>query len=536
MKIKSIIALLLIALLSVTTDYCKIKNPIDGAKLIINFDLLKTYVNLQFTDAKTGDLIGFTGDVEVTVSIMGENSDAVVDNSGVIRESFSSANGFLGLALNPNTEFVPSVSNPIKFTVVATLDGYISTSKSMTILAEGTYNEKIVMTDISNPPDGVVVKEEKGVGSLVDGTVQEDIAVKTQGDEVGISIPAGTVIRDGNGNTLSGSLDITLVYFDNLKDESLASFPGGLMTTIYQDGQSQDGAFFSAGFLALEISDQNGVSAKTFEENTLGLSMGIQAATYNPETQATIAAGDDLPVYSYDPDNGQWTYEQTVSVESGGRSDFTVTAQLSHLSYWNFDWFWSEYCDEGIQFLFTGDFGGCSCTTQFGIMRKQADNTFFSYIDLYGCENELIQTYYAPANMPVYIEWVNSGCFNTIVDEDFTYIENLCAPDVVELNLITLGANTTTVTIDVMGRCASNPDVEIRPTYGGWFRPVDEYCWRWEFMTNGIAQICDVEIGKEYVIGTYFNGQWYEMNYIVEQDMIVEWDIDLPDDFCSQVF
>ncbi|PLX08073.1 MAG: hypothetical protein C0598_12470 [Marinilabiliales bacterium] len=538
MKIKTLISISLALVILIFADACKVKNPLEGAKLILNYDILNTYINVQFQDAATGNLIGFNDNTQVRVIVTGDGSEAVLDNTGVQKDEYKSSNGFMGLALNPNTEFVPSNTNPIKFTLVAKLDGYISTSQSMTITEEGTYNVKIVMTDISNPPNGVIVQEEKGVGNLEagSGTVQEEIGIKTQGDELEIIIPEGTVIKDGNGNPLGGSLDITLVYFDNLLDESLAAFPGGLMTRVNQNGETLDGAFFSAGFAAIEITDENGVSAETFEENPVLLNMGIQAPTYNPETQASIAAGDQLPVYSYNTDNGEWTLEQTVTVESGSRSDFMATAELTHLSYWNFDWFWSFYCTYGVQFKFVGDYAGCGCAEVSGIMRKQADNTFFSYIYFYACDGQLNPTYYAPADMPVYIDWIDNGCSGIVVQEDMTYIDNLCSTDIIEVTLTTNGANRTNITVDASAYCVSNPDVEIRPTYGAYFRPVDSYCWRWSFMYNGYVEICDVEIGKEYVIGTYFNGEWYETNYTVQSADIFLWDIQLPSEACEQIF
>ena len=536
-KLISITLLLLLTLGAVTSlDSCKFKNPIEGVKLIINYDLIKTFINVEFVDATTGEMIGQDDDTKVKVIITGPDADAVLDNTGIAKDEFYSTKGFMALALNPNSEFVPTAENPIRFTVVATLDGYISTSKTITLGQEGTFNERIVMTDISNPPSGVVVKEEKGIGDLQDGVVQEEISVRTQNDEAYLIIPGGTVIKDGNGNTLTGSLDITLVYFSNLEDASLAAFPGGLMTRVKQDGQTIDGAFFSAGFMAIEVNDQNGTKAEIFEENTAELGMGIDGQTYNPETSSQIGTGNELPLYSYDPETGEWTQEQIVTVESGDRSDFQVTAQISHLSYWNFDWFWSEWCYEGLRIEFIGDFGECGCTQQLGIMRKQVDNSFFSYVYFMACEGEYIQTYYAPANMPVYIEWINQSCSRIVVEEDYTYIENLCAPDLLLINIIAFQANTTTVTVDVMGRCASNPEVEIRPTYGAWYRPLNDYCWRWAEMHNGYTEICDVVIGQEYVIGTYFNGQWYEHVELVTQDSYVFWEIDLPEEFCNEIF
>lgn len=538
MKVKSIISLALALFLLIFADSCKVKNPLEGAKLIINYDILKSYINVQFEDAATGKLIGFEGNNQVKVTITGENADAVLDNTGVLKEEYKSSNGFLGLALNPNNKFIPTQSNPIKFTIVAKIDGYISTSKNVTISEEGTYHLKIVMTDVSNPPSGVIVREAKGVGNLESGTgsLLSELVVKTSGDEVEIIIPEGTVIKDSDGNTLSGSLDITLVYFDNLLDGSLAAFPGGLITRVNQNGQTLDGAFFSAGFVALEIADENGNSAETFEENQVLLNMIVKAPTYNPETQTNVAAGNELPVYSYNTKNGEWTLEQTVIVESGEGSDYLASAELSHLSYWNFDWFSSQYCDNGVTFKFTGNYAGCGCTELTGIMRKQADNTFLSYIYFYACDGQLNPTYYAPANIPVYIEWYDNACSGVVVQEDITYIDNLCSTDIIEVNITTANTNRTDITVDIMAHCTSNPNAVLKPNFGVWFRPADSYCWRWAYMSNGLADICDIEIGKEYVIGTNLSGSWYQTNYTITESSILEWDIELPSDVCSNIF
>ena len=77
MKIKSIISLTLALFLLIFADSCKVKNPLEGAKLIINYDILKTYINVQFEDAATGNLIGFEGNDQVRVTIYGEDADAV---------------------------------------------------------------------------------------------------------------------------------------------------------------------------------------------------------------------------------------------------------------------------------------------------------------------------------------------------------------------------------------------------------------------------------------------------------------------------
>lgn len=515
----------------------KIESPTKGVKLIVNYDLLKTYVNIRFYDAATGQQIGMDDGKQVSVNITGESASAVIDMEGESGKTYKSGGGYMTLYLNPNVEFFPSLENPIRFSIVAQLEGYMQASRSMVITENGDYFVDISMVQSQLPPEGVVVTKEDNIGNAVQGEIQEDISVKTNGDLAGVFIPKGTVLKDENGNVLSGSLNIEITHFDNLKDQSLASFPGGLMSGLKKNESIKDGVFYTVGFVSVEIKDNSGKQAKIIEGEPMALTLMVPEQTFNPQTSSTVNSGDYVSVQSYDPEEGVWNYEQASNIESV-MNGMEVTAWLNHLSYWNFGWFYENSCETGVEIAFTGDQSGCECVNVQGIMRKTQDDTFLRYVNMEVCDGETVIVTNAPANIPVYIEWSNTTCYNYFVDPAYNplHIVDLCNNNQYDVPLLNESGQITNISIDVTARCDSYPDVEVHPTFGFWFRESAGNCWRYGFMYDGKANICDVEIGKDYVIGAYYENSWNEWEVTVTQSEYVVLDMELPDGVCNTLF
>lgn len=534
-----ILLFVLIAFTVVMSFYAcqKIEDPTRGVKLILNYDLLKTNINVRFYDAATGLRIGAEDGKQVSVSISGETSSAVIDMAGESGKTYKSGGGYMTLYLNPNVEYQPDIDNPIRFTIVAQLDGYLEASRSMVITKEGDYFVEMTMVQSQLPPEGVVIARETEVGTLIQGKVQADISVKTNKNQASVLIQEGTVIKDENGNTLGGSLNVEITYFNNLADQSLAAFPGGLLSGLQKNGNAEDGVFYTAGFLSVEITDNNGRKAKTFEGEPLAISIMVSEQTYNPQTFSNINTGDNVSVFSYDPAAGYWDYEQSSTMQAS-YSGMEVTAWINHLSYWNFGWFFGNNCDEGVDLLFTGDQSACECVNVKGIMRKSEDDTFLRFVNIEACDGEPVTITNAPANLPVYIEWQDTDCSNYYVDPSSNPLQlnNLCSSEQYSVPMVSENNQTATISIDVTAHCTQYPDVEVHPTFGVWFRELDGICWRWAYMYDGKADICDVEMGKDYVIGAYFNNTWNEWDVTVSQTEYVVLDMKLPDDVCSTMF
>ncbi len=525
---------------------CKKKNLAEGAKLIINYDLMKTTITVNFVDAKTHELIGKQGGKSVKITVGGADKDAVVDITGVKNEFYKSVNGFMSLALNPNAPFVPSVDNPIRVSLIAKTDGYITTGKSLLITKEGNYQIQIAMIDLGNLPDGVEKVWKTGMGNIVDDTLQGDVNITTPATNVKFTIPSGTIILDAGGNALQSPLTVSIIYFSNRSNEALAAFPGGLFVSIDNNGVIQDGTFFSAGFTTIEVYGANGRKAKTFINKKPRIEMLVNANTYNPETQSTIANGDLLPLYSYEPDSGTWSYEGVDTIISNGTSrtfaktnGFSVSAEITHLSYFNFDWFWLASCNNGGQLVFHFDtLNTCNGSYLTGIIKKQVDSSYLTWIGVNAYYGDTVNLMYAPSGIPVFIDWHSSSCNNAVVAPQANplLIDDLCANSIHSIPLVPEGRYISTTTIDVSAYCSSNSNIVIRPSFGIWYRRVNDFCWNWADMFNGYSRVCGLQIGTEYVFAIYYEGNWETWNATINQSFYIVHRFQLPSSVCNNVF
>ncbi|MDP3462239.1 MAG: hypothetical protein Q8S18_05550 [Bacteroidales bacterium] len=535
----AILSILLMVTIFTGLSCKKLKDVTDGAKLIVDFNIIETSIDVKLYDAKTGQLIGFDDDKSVTITITGSDKNGVLDATGLqpANNQYLSQKGILGLALNPNSEYTPSSMRTVSFNIVARLEGYLTTSQHVSLSATGKNFVRINMVALDNPPDGVTVLNESGLGNVFNGQLEESVVVTTPGNMAELTIPAGITMKDADGIALSGPLDILLVHFDNTVDEAMSAFPGGLMTNVnLMDGSTADGMFFSAGFVAIEIRDGSGRQAKTFENGTLGLISVVGDNTFNPEAQRNVAAGDVIPLWSYDEETGMWTEEDELIIESNEGS-FQISAQLSHLSYFNFDWFWTEYCTYGPEFNFIVNGDVCDCFPLEGVMRRQSDNAVISWLYFWICQDEPVQTFFAPANIPVYIEWFDENNPTITVNAEYqpTMIDNLCqgTPITIYLTAVPYG---TIVTAEVEAYCASDPNFIIRPNFSVYFHKAGDLNLRYAEMVNGYAEICGVEVGATYYIFCYYDGTYYYEPFTVTQTSYEYINFELPAEVCSEVF
>lgn len=329
----------LILILAMAGSSCdKFNLNTDDLDITLDMSVIKTFVNLQFKDAATGDLIGFDDYRQVEVTVFGPDSQWVVNTSGYRTNQFFSTAGFMTAGLDPYNA-IPSAENPVELTFVARLEGFLPTSIPIRLIYEGDHDFIINMVYLEAPPSGVLVERHEDVGNSSGGTLNEEINLITSKNEVSLRLPEGTEIRDKLGNPLQGKLDVSVAYFNPTKSDALACFPGGLSVEVNsQDGDKAEGAFFSAGFVAIDLTDESGKEAATFTGKNLELDMAIDEGIINYETGEPVKAGDMVPIWSYNEETGDWTFEKYTYI-TASPTGLRATANMPHLSYWNFDWF-----------------------------------------------------------------------------------------------------------------------------------------------------------------------------------------------------
>lgn len=532
MKSFKLITLLFIGILFTLNSCKKVTNPTDGVKVIVDYDLIETTFSVKFIDAKTGQLIGWDNNEQVVVKITGENADAIIDVSGLQRDSYKSINGFIELALDP--DYSPSQQNPIKFTVIASKGGYLTTSKLIEVISNDNIIFEVRMVKLDDPPNGVSRIVDNSGKTDPNGEGENDIVLTTPNGMARLIIKAGTILKDSDDEPLSGQLTIDFIHFSNMEDQSLSAFPGGLRANVeMQDGSYQQVFFFSGGFIALDINDESNNYADTVLVNPMELRMKLPELTYNPYTDGGVAAGDTLPVWSYDIESGEWDYEttDTVFMDEG---EYYINTEMWHLSWWNWDWWWEWICPEGLIINFTSEQYYCPCYWWRTEVRNDFNNTLMWDTYMYACENDPVRLYNAPGGIAVNLYFADN-CSKIYTEEEFYYVENLCAPD--ELNVAfyaeQLGEN---VGLEITAFCASNPNFIILPTLSYWVKKWDDDCYRWFELLDGKGEMCGVELGETYEIGIYIDGEWHSHEFIVNDTLYVEHEIELPPEVCSTVF
>ncbi len=538
----SILFLAVIALAYVSFYSCKkIPNPSGSGdeKDTINYDLIKTSIHVQFVDASTNEFIIPEEGSSLKVNIVGKSQAAVFDIIGMQKEEYIAQQGFTTFALNPIAEFVPSSLSPVSFTIIASVDKYLTSAKEVTITSEGNYLLKIFMVDVNNPPSGVIIEKLYDVGDLINGVLQDPVSISTPNSEVMIDIPAGVRLLDRDSIKLKGKLNLTLSYFNNQDDMALATFTGGIASSVIENNSINSGIFFPAGLVDFEIYDSYWHKASIVENGSIEINMEISDQTYNPVSGSNIIDGDDVGLYSYVSDTGLWMFDQWATITDTILSSFYTTVKTSRLNSYNFSWFEKNNCKQGSKFKVKDNCQQCESIMLEGIVRKQADNSYVTNISIVGEWNEQINIPFSTGGTPVYIDW-NQGnlCNYCYVDPVFSpnLIDNMCTQQLISLPLTDDSQAAMSIEATFIGSCASDSNIVVLPSFGVWIRPVDASCWRWSSMNNGIAQICNVIYGETYVLGTYYDGSWKQWTVTISEEETYNFAIEFSQSVCLNAF
>lgn len=341
MKIKDIF-LAIAAVLTLGIVFYACKNPGEGVVININTNVLKSPTAVQFVNARRN---ATTQPGAFPVTIGGKDADKVVTITN--KTDFKAVDGRIFLALKKGV--VPTVENPIVFTVAAEVAGFTPATKTFRITSEEASSSIVQLIEYANPVPGTTAAVE--TNPIVGGVNLAPITLETptnpgMEEQATITIPAGTEFRDAAGNLINATnLESKIVQFGTESPEALASFPGGFDVANITDenGQTINGgvAFITAGFIAMDMY-AGGTEVKNFSK-PIEVSMGVSPAVTNPETGTTVKEGDVVPVWSLDDKTGQWKYEDEATIVKDAEGNLTATFSATHLSYWNLDWY-STFC------------------------------------------------------------------------------------------------------------------------------------------------------------------------------------------------
>lgn len=232
-----------------------------------------------------------------------------------------------------------------------------------------------------------------------------------------VLIPQGVSTTTASGVSAVGEVKVSAAIYQNNTVESIDAFPGGIelrdnlvnpdvapsVLGVVAGTSAAEKTFISAGFLSLEVTDEDGNDITQFEGSTgvdidgdgtleegILVTSLVPKTTINPETGELVAIGDIIPVWSYDDQTAKWTYDGKAKIfESANASNWRARFAATHLSYWNLDWMYGMCVDytntdssAPIEFL-TAPFGSRDTRT-LTVKTSRVGNGYYKSRTLYG--------------------------------------------------------------------------------------------------------------------------------------------------------
>ena len=252
-------------------------------------------------------------------------------------------------------------------------DGYFSNATSLDILSDSNLTERnIRLLPNRHGGDFAATFAEGTVatnGNVVAGAFSLSTALKSadssggamlDGARVRIDIPSGTELLDESGQPLEpkGDLSAKLALISGdpkglstASSSPLLAFPVGLEIADLRGDTPDDltntheFSFISAGLVAFEIADGAGNRVHQFRNGTASIALEVPKSTINPNTSLPISLSDgSIPFWSYSTTTARWSYEGTALITTENPNTFTLVTQITHLTYFNLDWYQSNRC------------------------------------------------------------------------------------------------------------------------------------------------------------------------------------------------
>lgn len=266
--------------------------------------------------AKNGSISGTVTDAEgnplqgVVVSLLN-----ATDLAGGNRSATTDADGKVSLADMPAG---------IEFALALTKQGY-AVQLVRTNIPDGSTDALFKASLIQRAAAKTLSNAEAG------GTV-------TGTDGASIQLPANALV-DGNGNPVTGTVNVSLTPVDVSKDAQLTAFPGSFAA---YNSTGENGLMLSYGVAEFELTQAG---------KELQIAPGKQATIHIPiyvtkhQDGSPIALGDSIPLWSLDETTGQWIQEGTGTVvaDASSPTGMAFEAKVGHLSWYNCDQFSNPY-------------------------------------------------------------------------------------------------------------------------------------------------------------------------------------------------
>ena len=204
---------------TLSDDFAKLKSSSDSVRIFISTPVFKTKAHVEFVDAKTREIISGSN---ISLSLSGTDAASIYNNIGQKFDKYTSTFGMIDLVVDPHKVDTSAMKiNPLRFDVSTGASGYVSTVKSIEISSANTNNVVVPLIKLSNLPEGInVVTNTNMTSSTSNGTVGQTATESLNAGKQNVQIPAGVILKDTNGNPVTGTINSQVIFYDPLSQSS----------------------------------------------------------------------------------------------------------------------------------------------------------------------------------------------------------------------------------------------------------------------------------------------------------------------------
>jgi hypothetical protein len=301
---------------------------------------LPLVVNASIVDTVTLDVVS----ANVSFLENGLASENILDVDGNAITTAETTDGGVVFTKKEGAELT-------EVTINVTAEGYIGKSFLVSLEAEEGQTTLPVQLGLVSKNNPSIADTKVEATTNEDGSSTETITAEAEKGKAsaGASIPAGTVLKDADGNPVTGAVTLNVSGADPTSAASAAIVPEGLNSA---DSATTEKA---AGVANIIMTDSSGKKVKQFSD-PITVTMSIPASTTKADG-GTIKTGDMLKLKSHNEDTGVWTDETnmvTVGALNAETGTFTGSFETNHLTFYA-STVGIELCTSGITVAVSGD-------------------------------------------------------------------------------------------------------------------------------------------------------------------------------------
>ncbi len=323
---------LALGLACLTSLFITCKNPIDNIQVTTNADFVSAPSEFYIFDASTGESSDAMEGVKVNVT--GPAAPYIYGSDG--KKAISVFEGAVQISFRNGT--VVSEEIPLKFNLEIAVPGYLPIVYPVTLNSLDPVEQDISLVNTNNLPKGAAkinattTTDQTGANTSLTTVTLPNNANKTEIAE--LTIPAGIIMKDKDGNPVTGTVSIDVIQFTGREEQSLNSF-GNLDDNIIKDINGNiipNIEINPLGWLNINMKAGN-KEVKTFS-SPVKAKIGIPAGLVNPQTEAEYKEGDELNIVSLEDAGTEYKNEGTTIIQKATNGTLYVDINISHLSKW----------------------------------------------------------------------------------------------------------------------------------------------------------------------------------------------------------